>query len=135
MLVNLRTPLSEDCEKLLFYTLIRPIPIMKYDIADYDRKVASHPEKNYDWLMHCCRSQIIRQRQDDNRAALDKPYHVTAVSAQHTINAEAVRKKSEPRNRLIAGKRTNRDSSNTPMHQLKLAKRGAQPRLKQQLIQ
>ena len=43
VLVNLRTPLSEDCEKLLFYTLIRPIPIMKYDVADYDRKVASHP--------------------------------------------------------------------------------------------
>ena len=101
----MRTPPPPEMTKLLIYDLVKGIDGMKFDIAHYDRITSNHPEKTYEFLRHCCLSNISRSRQDSNRAALDKQFNPGAT----ITTAPAVGDKKEACRNFIAGTCTKGD--------------------------
>jgi hypothetical protein len=53
--------------RTLFYDQIKNSPVMREDVAHYDRCLKDHPDKNYDWLVQRVRAYLYNKRRVDNR--------------------------------------------------------------------
>ena len=81
VVTDMVTPPSEDTKRMLFYKQIKDIQVLNYDICKYNRMSLSDPEKTYQYLMDSCTKYINRERQEDNRSAIEAKLSGNARSA------------------------------------------------------